>query len=475
MPDQLLRAHEMMEYVYNVADVAYPVSIRDQMNRARWLVQKAYDLGFFGPSRDSAYRRLLVCGAGAAGVTAALHALSLGVETVLVERSSAPFLCQRLCTSRWLDPAQYDWPADFWTFGRFPYPPAPAMPLPWPALRSNRVALAWGPAWLAARGNPLLTFRRRDYVVGAPAPVMARGTVVGVRVNFRSGAMPNLFGMMLWCVGFGDERRFAPPSYTGFAFWETDPFERPLWGVSPVPDDLSALVSGGGDGALQDVIRLTTGKKSALEVYQELVRAGWSLPDDVRHQLFTAEDQAQRVLLWCAPRSQDEHNALQQLHEAYEDAVTKVLAGPSAATLMATVQGLFVAKRTPGQPVLLVHPCTHFARVYGLNHFLVLLLAKVAAMSSGAGRLQVMSQVGVAQVTGVDPRHACATPSGCHGIEHDVTLEHRASCVGPAAPGVIAGSRRAHVVVIRHGIAPHPAFASTPMAFARQVMPYYLP
>jgi hypothetical protein len=70
MADQPLRAHEMMEYVYNVADVAYPVSIRDQMIRARWLVQKAHDLGFFGLGRDQPYRRLLVCGAGAAGVTA---------------------------------------------------------------------------------------------------------------------------------------------------------------------------------------------------------------------------------------------------------------------------------------------------------------------------------------------------------------------------------------------------------------------
>jgi hypothetical protein len=66
MPDQLLRAHEVMEYVYNVADVSYPVSIRDQMNRARWLVRKAFDLGFFGPHRDNKYRKLLVCGAGAA-------------------------------------------------------------------------------------------------------------------------------------------------------------------------------------------------------------------------------------------------------------------------------------------------------------------------------------------------------------------------------------------------------------------------
>jgi hypothetical protein len=53
--------------------------------------------------------------------------------------------------------------------------------------------------------------------------------------------------MVLWCVGFGDERRSARPSYDGFAFWETDPFERPDWGVSPLPNDLRGLVSGGGD------------------------------------------------------------------------------------------------------------------------------------------------------------------------------------------------------------------------------------
>jgi hypothetical protein len=83
---QFLRAHEAMEFFYSVADVSYPVSIRDQMNRARWLVDKAHDLGFFGPKRDEKYRRLLVCGAGAVGATASLHAQSLGIQTVLVER-----------------------------------------------------------------------------------------------------------------------------------------------------------------------------------------------------------------------------------------------------------------------------------------------------------------------------------------------------------------------------------------------------
>jgi hypothetical protein len=91
--------------------------------------------------------------------------------------------------------------------------------------------------------------------------------------------------MVLWCVGFGDERRFAPPNYTGFALWETDPFERPNWGVISPSDSFPALVSGGGDEALQDVIRLATRKKSAIDVWQDIEAGGWSLPNDVRHAL----------------------------------------------------------------------------------------------------------------------------------------------------------------------------------------------
>jgi hypothetical protein len=54
-----------------------------------------------------------------------------------------------------------------------------------------------------------------------------------------------------------------------------------------------------------------------------------------------------------------------------------------------------------------------------------------------------------------------------------VELEVRPSCYAPAGPA--AGKETAHIVVIRHGIAPHPAFAGTLMAFTRQVMPYHLP
>ena len=244
---QFLRAHEMMPYVYNIADVAYPVSIRDQMNRARWIIDKARDHGFFGPKRKEKYRRLLVCGAGASGVTAALHAISLGIDTVLVEKSPITFQRQRLCRSRWIDPVQYDWSAEHWNRSVFPHT-GPAMPLPGMADRSARLATRWHSRLATARAHKSLKFRRLDHALAPFVPLTdAAGNVLGVEVNFHSGKRET-FGMVLWCVGFGDENRSVGP-YRGFGFWETDPLERPYWGVASPELDLRGIVSGGGDGA----------------------------------------------------------------------------------------------------------------------------------------------------------------------------------------------------------------------------------
>lgn len=474
MPHQLLRAHEVMEYVFNVAGVEYPVSIRDQINRGHWLVQQAYDLGFFGPTRERKYRRLLICGAGAAGVSAALHALDLGVETVLVERTSAPFLLQRLCASRWIDPAQYDWSAAWsavdWSYGDFPYPQSPPMRLAWQANRSNRIAINWWQHWRAALANPQLTFRPRDWVVGHPRPALRGNTTVGVEVSFQNGK-PEQFGMMLWCVGFGDERRYAPPNYTGFAFWQTDTFERQHWGIAKPPDDLCAIVSGGGDGALQDIIRLCTGRKSAKDVFQALEGVGWRLPQEIRQNLFSEEDQAQRALLWCDRRSLDEHRVLTRLHDAYVDAVEHLATvDPQHDTLKVEVRRLLAWNP---HPVVLVHPCCHFARCYGLNRFLVLLIAKVAALDKLGAGPTILRGVGVSRVVGTSALHVCGSPWVCHGVEHEVEIEHRPDCY--ASAGGVARTETAHVVVIRHGVAQLPAFANSPLAFARQIMPFWLP
>ncbi len=98
------------------------------------------------------------------------------------------------------------------------------------------------------------------------------------------------FDIMLSTRGFGTERTGVPNCpYIGFYFWQTDPFDNQNWGVN-IGTPARILIAGGGDGALQDYIRLLTGR-SPKEVYQAL-----KVPPDTEAELQSAEDHAQRRL-----------------------------------------------------------------------------------------------------------------------------------------------------------------------------------
>jgi hypothetical protein len=109
-----------------------PVSIRDQIVRASFLAERLW-----ATKRLKASSKLLVIGAGAAGVTAAVKAVHFGVTRVVVtDLRDRVLSLQANCTTRWLDPAQYDWPASHWHGEQwpvkepqgFPYPTAAQLP-----------------------------------------------------------------------------------------------------------------------------------------------------------------------------------------------------------------------------------------------------------------------------------------------------------------------------------------------------------
>jgi glycine/D-amino acid oxidase-like deaminating enzyme len=93
--------------------------------------------------------KILVVGAGAAGAVAAMTCASRGLDTVIIDRKSQPFLRQAGCAIRWIDPMQYDWPADQWSPGRTFSLYSP-VPLPWDADLSFRIA-AGGDALFSQR------------------------------------------------------------------------------------------------------------------------------------------------------------------------------------------------------------------------------------------------------------------------------------------------------------------------------------
>jgi len=142
MNDTFLVTHQISALRFSIGGLLSPISIRDQMVRAKMFVDRAIDEHLI-----SARRGLFVVGAGAAGVTAAMYAASMGFPVTLIDRRERPFHLQRECHTRWIDPTQYDWPASHWNEGIFPWDSnmwdAEAAPLRWAADLAYNVAAGW--------------------------------------------------------------------------------------------------------------------------------------------------------------------------------------------------------------------------------------------------------------------------------------------------------------------------------------------
>src|SRR5262249_16783411 len=143
---------------------------------------------------------------------------------------------------------------------------------------------------------PRLMVMYRTILMGKPIPLSSR--LLQVRLLSSGRALP-LFvpvGLVLSCVGAGTERS-THGKYSGLDFWSTDPFQN-LGRTDRI------LISGGGDGALQDYLRIITGLSSAKEIYLRL-----GIPLSIEQALQSAEDQASRVYIW-GRHARHDHAAL---------------------------------------------------------------------------------------------------------------------------------------------------------------------
>jgi FAD binding domain len=244
MIDPFLTAHWTAPRIYDISGKLSPVSIRDQMIRGRLFAERAHAEAEITSDPNEG---LLVVGAGAAGMTAALTAASLGVRTVVLEASPRLFGTQAGCSTRWIDPAQYDWPLLHWTSGQFPIA-GRSMPLPWNADWADQVASVWLASVQQFLGGPA-----GARLIVEPSAVLGTVGTNTIQVAYTTPNLPVTasFGALLFARGFGTERIQVGTHYRGFAFWETDPCATPHFGVAStsVP---SVLISGAGDGALQD-------------------------------------------------------------------------------------------------------------------------------------------------------------------------------------------------------------------------------
>lgn len=473
--DPFLLTHNVESVLFDISSNLTPISIRDQMLRACVFVDRAVAAKLI----EGRERPLLVIGAGVAGAVAATQALAHGVRTILVEKTT-PF--KRLASSRkrYVSATQYDWPAHHWTELSFPWR-NPSMQLIWLSGHAAQVLSGWRIMLTEAdRDDDEFNLLPYTFLKGikirSQGPEYPERQLIEAHLQPQPANIPTLFGAAVSTIGFGKEN-CSVGSYVGYEFWGNDAFKRKNVGVKDVAPNV--LISGGGDGALQDFLRIVTHVNSAHDIYQRI-------PEDIQREIERdvgyAEDCAVRGYIWSGAASRD-CAVLQQLHKDHLMVIDKLKKSGSWDRVKTALSPIL--KKIPDElTIKLAFPCDHFSSCYALNRFLTLLLAElISEMNGGSSPLLPATKiVGVTSNT-----HTCGEPDVCHGNPHVVTYVSVPICAdffGAESSYLNAGHTNfpqlgndpLNVVIIRHGIFPPlPLFNRPPVSNGRQVLPYYIP
>jgi hypothetical protein len=475
MTDPVLDAHRLSAFYYLISGPS-PISIRDQILRGVTLAERLREA-----QEISATRPLLVIGAGVGGASAALESASVGIPTVLVEGDPNPFVTQRHASSRWIDPTQYDWPLDHYHHAQLPWSMRHRAFL-FGFLANDAVTLA--SLWTA-------TLRNSAPVFGSLLDVRygRRVNTPPTRINRSAGAFPELLavtfddgstaevGAVIAARGFGTENsRFEQPPqtlvYEGQPFWGPDNFATLTRGRHNV------LISGSGDGALQDYIRVVTHRPSAAAIARIC-----NIPPTVMHAIQSAEDRSLRGRSWASDdrqfRSTHEAPYFGELEGLHRDMVDRSLRNPFVKYGLQTL--------IPSNPVAvtMVFRDPYISCYYGLNRFLTLLLSTY--IQREFGQITLFPQTGIDAIT---PAHTngnpCVAPNALFGsppplravgtyspdgilLTHSCfEQDHRVNFSSPTGP--FSGTY--NVIIIRHGLDPGHV---VPLPRPRHIAPYHRP
>ena len=470
LSDPFLDAHQTGPATFWVGTNATHASVRDQMVRGALFVRRAVEVGMLRAGKS-----ILVVGAGVGGATIAIASAEAGAKTLLIERAKRAFPRQAGCRTRIVEPTLYDWPVAHWDRHTFPWEP-PDVPLgPWSRGQAASLVPSWDKRlYDAVTRNPRLTFRTGEWIEAEPILDPASQKVRATVHRQQPGAggrgtsiqqFNELYDLVAICVGRSEEKT-SIGSYCGFKFWQNDLFGEPNWGV-PAGDEARVVILGGGDGALQDYLRLLTGR-TAFEILDAI------RPEPrLALELQALEDQTQRAFaLSDQSRWGHDHRTHHWLQGKVRDLVSRWLPG-----LGDRLKSLL--SRRPAS-LKLVHWCTHFDRCYGLNRFLVLLVSEY--LEASEREATIIPGAACNTVMGIG--HRCDAVADellraetCHGKQHHVTLSTREEC-RPAAYGAPLRSLDCNILIVRHGTNPlgfqNPS-TGRPAPQVRHLLPYHVP
>lgn len=340
-----LIAHKAGVRLFNLSAGLNHVSIKDQVVRACALVDSLNAANFLdnGPVAGNAYD-VVVVGAGAAGVTAAWKAAALGRRVLVLEKAHTPFAALLTCTDRTISFSMYDWPESFCTAEHFPslrgepvsgmktdegdFPVYSSSDEPQPA---NMYAAQWL-ARLGLSGNIRCQSKAKHsiewnfHVIAnvqrAPDSLLSRPvSSLAIKLHPIDSADPHHLArtvnaaIVILATGIGLERTVAG-GYNPPPFWSNDlsaPWHMPA--IQPKQPRPGILISGAGDGAIQDALKSLFRKdiRNLIPVADELIpnREGAV----IKQKLLAAERHIERQLAWGI----DDIEAYRSLQRVYDN------------------------------------------------------------------------------------------------------------------------------------------------------------
>jgi hypothetical protein len=205
------------------------------------------------------------------------------------------------------------------------------------------------------------------------------GNDLSLQVTFNNVTSNNVevynFSAVIWATGAGSEDcQFRDsddtPVYEGIKFWDNDQFQSERCGLTDTP---RIVVSGSGDGALQDFLRCVTRINSAIEIYEQLFDSILATTrTNIEAVVQSAEDRARRCLIWASTRDQEDC-IYRELEDRHNNLINKLLDNSNISDRLESLLSGWLNEKAK---ISLVFRQNYFKNYYPLNRFLVLLIAQ---------------------------------------------------------------------------------------------------
>jgi hypothetical protein len=418
-----------------------------------------------------------------------MEAAGLGVQVTVVERNDTrplPFEppgTRRLfstfsqCLTRSINATEYDWPHEDWQQGQFL---DCSLPQASPTSAAVQAGI-WRTAWRAfeVNQNGQNGFGKVDLIDRLDAANFrvvhgpdAELTVIG---PWASGGeaerKARTFGALLSCVGIGSEAVSVEGSgFTGPRFWSD---ADGIYAGKNLPDGVTQVViSGGGDGAMQDLQRVATSYygRRLYERLESLLSSDEKPDHQLRADLLAADETGRRSFCWAGTK-----DAALAVAARWHDSIDRCVRAFferrwSPETFERIAKDLLREQLLDGRLTItwVIREPTPGA-AYVLNRFLVLVLIELTKQGAPRRGIFVETSRMIHDITPADGGHVCNVAKLCVGKKHAVMI-------GPvSANGGKAKPISANLILIRHGLESVPPVLDGAAPVANQILPFNLP